>query len=432
MKLIRFRFPVTAEAVGLSIRSADQQLSVRVFTTFREAPLTLTADGLSAGETIALLIHPWRIELWVGGYLADEEWPAGDLLLDKADISPLLSAGISLEDEPGADDRAYRRFCAPDYSTDCGISANDDVPDIIGKLDSRGGENPAEGWKPADRGVFVGDCMPFSDTDADAAERYHVLYLKDRRHHHSKWGKGAHQWAHLSTRDFLHWDLHPLAVSIDRATEGSICTGSRLKTADGTSYLYYTVRQTDASPAPILRSVSDDGYHFQRDVSFRIELSDRYDGPSARDPKIIQLADGFHMFVTTSLKTGDQAEHGCLAHLFSADGTQWQERDPIYVSPDNDQPECSDYFIKNGWYYLIFSHRGVGQYRFSRDPLAGWQTPPSPAIPCESVPKMALWHDRILFCGFRRIEGYAGTLMFTEAWQQADGTLRFEKYSTVL
>ncbi len=427
MKLIRFRFPVTAETSGLSIRSADRQLSIQVFTTFREAPLTLTADGLSAGDAIDLLIHPWRIELWAGGYLTDEEWPAGDLLLDKADVSSLVSAGLQLTVDPMADDRAYHRFCAPDFSTDCGISANDDVPAVIGKLDSRSGENPAEGWKPADRGGFVGDCMPYSDTDPDGAERYHVLYLKDRRHHHSKWGKGAHQWGHLSTRDFLHWELHPLAVSIDRATEGSICTGSRLKTADGISYLYYTVRQTDASPAPILRSVSDDGYHFRRDASFRIELSDRYDGPSARDPKIIQLTDGFHMFVTTSLKTGDFTERGCLAHLFSEDGTQWLERDPIYISPDSDQPECSDYFIKDGWYYLIFSHRGVAQYRFSRAPLDGWQAPPSPAIPCESVPKMALWHDRILFCGFRRIEGYAGTLTFTEAWQQPDGTLRFEK-----
>ena len=75
--------------------------------------------------------------------------------------------------------------------------------------------------------------------------------------------------------------------------------------------------------------------------------------------------------------------------------------------------------------YLIFSHRGRGQYRISRKPFSDWQTPENPDIPCESVPKMALWNGRILFTGFHRIEGYAGTLTFTEAWQDPDGSLRF-------
>ncbi|MBQ3862056.1 MAG: glycosyl hydrolase, partial [Clostridia bacterium] len=90
-----------------------------------------------------------------------------------------------------------------------------------------------------------------------------------------------------------------------------------------------------------------------------------------------------------------------------------------------DQPECSDYFAKDGWYYLIFSHRGRGQYRISRRPFSDWQMPENPDIPCESVPKMALWNGRILFTGFHRIDGYAGTLTFTEAWQESDGSLRF-------
>ena len=131
------------------------------------------------------------------------------------------------------------------------------------------------------------------------------------------------------------------------------------------------------------------------------------------------------MFVTTSLMTGDLAGRGCLAHLISSDGRTWEETEPIYVSSDGDQPECSDYFVLNGWHYLVFSHRGRGQYRLSREPFAGWIAPGDPDIPCESVPKAAIWHGRILFTGFRRIEGYAGTLTFTEAWQDPDGTLRF-------
>ena len=436
MKLLRFSAPLTAAVAdsrrqtALSVESRAEKsgfaVGVRVFSDYAADPLTLMAPGLPEGADLALLVLPWRIELWANGRLTDEEWPSGSLFLSDVSAEAWRAAGISVTSDPNDNDRANLPLRAPDFSTDCGISANDAPERIIGQLLSENGENPAEGWRPRDPGVFAGDCMPYTDTDPDGVERYHVLYLKDRRHHRSKWHKGAHQWAHMSTRDFKNWDLHPLAVSIDDPSEGSICTGSWLKTADGTHFLYYTVRQIDNSPAPILRSVSEDGYAFRRDPEFRIELSDRYHGPSARDPKIVRAGDGvYHMFVTTSLMTGDFAGRGCLAHLISRDGKTWEEREPIYISPDGDQPECSDYFAKNGWYYLIFSHRGRGQYRISRKPFSDWRMPERSDIPCESVPKMALWNGRILFTGFHRIEGYAGTLTFTEAWQDPDGSLRF-------
>ncbi len=435
MKLCRFPLPMTASlaapdgsaALTLEAHLADSgwTQTVRLWSDAHPEPLILSASGVTPGASAALLIHPWRAEFWIDGHLADEEWPDGELPLFRVPDARLIAAGIAVTSDPDADDRANLPLRAPDFRTDCGISANDGSPAVIGRLLSVNGENPAEGWKPSDPGVFAGDCMPFTDADPDGAERYHILYLKDRRHHRSKWHKGAHQWAHMSTRDFKSWDLHPLAVSIDDPGEGSICTGSWLKRADGTHALYYTVRQIDASPAPILCSVSEDGCHFRRDPDFRIELSGRYHGPSARDPKVVRGEDGWHMFVTTSLMTGEGAGRGCLAHLVSEDGAAWRETDPIYVSPDGDQPECSDYFVLNGWHYLVFSHRGRGQYRLSREPFAGWIAPGDPDIPCESVPKAAIWHRRILFTGFRRIEGYAGTLTFTEAWQDPDGTLRF-------
>ena len=436
MKLCRFPLPMTASlaapdgsaALTLEAHLADSgwTQTVRLWSDAHPEPLILSASGVTPGASAALLIHPWRAEFWIDGHLADEEWPDGELPLFRVPDARLIAAGIAVTSDPDADDRANLPLRAPDFRTDCGISANDGSPAVIGRLLSVNGENPAEGWKPSDPGVFAGDCMPFTDADPDGAERYHVLYLKDRRHHRSKWHKGAHQWAHLSTRDFLNWDLHPLAVSIDDPRDGSICTGSWLKTGDGTHVLYYTVRQMDSSPAPILRSVSEDGIHFRRDPDFRFVLSERYHGPSARDPKVVRAEDGaWHMFVTTSLMTGNMAGRGCLAHLVSQDGAAWRETDPIYVSPDGDQPECSDYFAKDGWHYLIFSHRGRGEYRMSREPFAGWICPEDPQIPCESVPKTALWNGRILFAGFSRIEGYAGTLTFTEAWQEPDGTLRF-------
>ena len=60
--------------------------------------------------------------------------------------------------------------------------------------------------------------MPFSDGDT-----FHLFYLKDRHQHKAKWGKGAHQFAHISTRDMVHWKQHPVAVEITHQWEGSIC-----------------------------------------------------------------------------------------------------------------------------------------------------------------------------------------------------------------
>ena len=255
--------------------------------------------------------------------------------------------------------------------------------------------------------------MPYRKND-----EYHVLYLKDRRHHGSKWGKGAHQWAHISTTDLVHWDVHPMAVEIDDPAEGSICTGSWIL-VNGVHQLYYTVRMSDGSSAPIRRSLSKDGYHYEKDKDFRFLLSDRYTGASARDPKVVMAEDGtMHMFVTTTDLTLNK---GSLAHLVSFNGDDWEEQGNVFVREDTHEPECPDYFKIGDYYYLI--HDGI--YTYSREPFGGWIQPENGVIPCGRVPKGAYWGDRLVFAGFDTDGQYAGTLIFREATQNPDGTLTF-------
>ena len=65
----------------------------------------------------------------------------------------------------------------------------------------------------------------------------------------------------------------------------------------------------------------------------------------------------YHMFLTCSLAA---EKKGCLVHLTSPDLTQWQEEaEPIYISATADEPECSDYFAKDGWYYLMIGEGGT-------------------------------------------------------------------------
>ena len=187
----------------------------------------------------------------------------------------------------------------------------------------------------------------------------------------------------------------------------------------------YTVRTTDASPAPICRSISEDGYHFRKDPSFGFTLPERYTGESARDPKVILGEDGlYHMILTTTLK---KERRGCLAHFVSRDLDAWEDvGEPIYVSADEAEPECPDYFKYNGRYYLIYSLHGVAHYLYSEKPFADWRAPRDPVIPCASVPKGGIWEGKIVFTGFNRIRGYAGTLTFRSATANEKGELVFE------
>ena len=354
--------------------------------TGHDAPLILTAPA-EIGQNAELVLFPWRMELWVEDKLMDEEWPHGDPLL--------LTA-------------AFAEGTAPSFSKPLPRPV---PPAVLGEF------RHAEGWKPEGE-VYVGDCMPYFDGD-----RYHVLYLKDRHRHHSKWHKGAHQWEHLSTNDLRTFQIHPMAVPIDDPNEGSICTGSHIRRGD-THYLYYTVRTMDGSPAPIRRSVSTDGYHFGKDKDFSFTLSETYTGASARDPKLVLDEAGlYHMFVTsTQRKSG----RGCLVHLTSRDLDTWtEETDPIYLAPDAAEPECPDYLAFNGYYYLIFSLHGKGHYLYSRKPFTDFIIPDDPIIPCKSVPKAAVFQGRILFAGFDGDGKYAGTLTFKEAFQTPSGLLTF-------
>lgn len=374
---------------ALRIRITDGELICEIFSTFSDIPLTLRAP-CTGGDRADLILMPHRIELWTNGTLRDEEWPAGDLL---------YTEGLPAEGALQVTARPYADRKEP-------------LPAVLSSFEN------AEGWHPEEN-IYVGDCMPYT-----ADGRYHVLYLKDRRHHKSKWKLGAHQWEHISTADFVHWNIHPTAVEITEPWEGSICTGSHIRFGE-TDYLFYTVRMADRSSARIMRSISTDGVHFSKDPAFCFTVSKKYDGPSARDPKIIRAEDGvFHMLLTTSLT---EENRGCLAHLVSRDLDAWEECDePIYVSDNDTQPECPDYICYAGKYYLIFSLHGKAHYLLSDRPFDGFFAPNNPIIPCESVPKGAVWNGKIIFTGFRGMGGYAGAMTFRTATANENGTLLFE------
>ncbi len=374
----------------VEIEAFDGILTASVRYDYDRKMLALNGD-IKLGDKVDIMLLDHRIELYINGELKDEEWPAGNRLFDIGDgFTPEMNVDVT-------------EYCEK-------ISQ---APSIISTFEN------AEGWAPGN-GVNVGDCMPYRRGD-----EYHVLYLKDRHRHCSKWYLGAHQWEHISTTDFKTWNIHPMAVPITDPTEGSICTGSWIE-KDGKEYLYYTVRRGRGIPAPIRRSVSSDGYHFEKDDSFGFTVSDKYNKAIARDPKVIKGEDGlFHMFLTTSLVAENK---GCLAHYISKDLETWEDYGtPLYIHETADHPECPDYFFFNGRYYLIFSIKAKAHYMVSDRPFDGFIMPDDPIIPCSSVPKCAEWQGRMIFTGYKSDGGYAGVMTFKAAKTDKNGKLIFEE-----
>ena len=224
--------------------------------------------------------------------------------------------------------------------------------------------------------------------------------------------------------DFENWQTHPMEVEITDPSEGSICTGSHIE-KDGVHYMYYSTRQCDWGPQPLGRSISHDGYHYEKDESFRFMLSDKYQQKTVRDPKVFMDEDGlYHMIVTTTLLSEGK---GCLAHLTSTDLLEWKEEDePFWICEDAGEPECPDMIKYNDMYYLVFSPPGKTQYRYSKSAKGGWICPEQPFIRLGNVPRGDVYGDKIVFCGADGHGHWGGTLLTGTAYAKENGELVFE------
>lgn len=353
-----------------------------------EAPLEFTLDAPGAAGDVRLEWRECLVRLYVGGALADEEWPLGYLKTEGT---------WELTSSSPAELTAVEAF-APDETIDF--------------------EGSAQYFTLPGHNTALGDCMPF-----EFGGEYHLFCLFDRRHHRSKKGLGAHQWAHLSTKDWRHWKQHPIALGIDAQWEGSICTGSMIE-KDGRVYAFYAVRMVDGSPARLTWAQSEDCIHFVKSGRF-FELSAPYEPTSARDPKVWLGEDGlYHMMVTTSLPELGQRD-GCLAHLTSENLIDWTQQEPMLVPGLDDQPECSDYFKLNDLYYLVYSNKLTARYVVSDKPFGPWRRLREDVLDCPEcrVPKTATLGGKRLVTGWVTDGPWAGRLVTHELIARADGTL---------
>ncbi|HET6485610.1 MAG TPA: hypothetical protein VFH83_04275, partial [Spirochaetia bacterium] len=360
---LRFAVVATAAAIVFELRTDWRDTPLRM-----EVPLSLIG-GTTWHDIVGRYNGP-HAELLVDGALVDEEWPIGALPGRERDR--ILIAG---REEEGRAAGGFQGLLGTVAVWDRWL-ADPEVEALCGGAAAVA----ARGWtleEPSDRvqyrydrgGGFVGDCLPFFHEGT-----YHFYHLFDRRHHGSKFGLGAHQWAHSSSRDLVHWQHHPLAIPITEEREGSVCTGSMFF-HDGTWYGFYATRLPDRSEHLSL-ATSGDGIHFTKTEPnpFASPKPPYRHGPF-RDPHVFrdEKTGLFHMMVTAELeRPAVPGRGGCLAHLVSRDLRHWEQEEPFLVTGYGDQPECSELYLWRGWYYLVFSHYGLAHYRMARSPFGPW------------------------------------------------------------
>ncbi|MDP9041183.1 MAG: hypothetical protein M3N30_04325, partial [Bacteroidota bacterium] len=125
---------------------------------------------------------------------------------------------------------------------------------------------------------------------------------------------------------------------------------------------------------------------------------------------------------------------GALVHLASKDFKAWQVKDPM-LTDQKSVPECPDYFLWNGWYYLIYSDNSNTYYVKSKSPYGPWQEPVSQALNEDwaNVVKTAAfgegrriaaaWVPSRLNNKDNEREIFGGNAIFREVIQEKDGSL---------
>ncbi|MDA1120403.1 MAG: hypothetical protein O2887_07905 [Bacteroidetes bacterium] len=348
-----------------------------------------------------------NLELFVDGVLVDEEWPHGNLFkfqgpfLIGAELSEreTKSGFIGMIDHVALWDRALSQEEITKLSGGGDMVAKRDL-EILGPK-----EINIQYWKPRGQ-AFAGDCLPYYHDGI-----FHMIYLFDRRHHGSKWGKGAHQFAHLSSKDLVNWEEHPKAVPILKQWENSMGTCNiTYNHKDNKYYAFYTDCGSRAEYIDkpyignqVFTSVSEDGINYTKDFN---SLLAGHDVEVFFDKK----SDYFYL-----IRRGVEL-------LKSLDLITWEDAKLNLVElPEGTSDECPDHFEWNGWYYFILGRNALWK---SPKALGPWERIDPNIYDGLMVPKVSEYADnRRILAGFVDFPGWGGNIAMRELIQFDDGSL---------
>jgi hypothetical protein len=358
-----------------------------------------------------------RLEMFIDGVLVDEEFPHGSIqnlkgpfLIGAAYANGQLKCGFHGQ-------VAYvalwnRAITDGEIQTLSGGEKEVERRDveILGEKNDRLEGSQLQDWRPRGYNLFVGDCMTFSHDGV-----FHVFYLLNRKHGIAKWGMGACSWAHISTRDLVHWHEEPVAIPMTLQTENSLGTGYIIF-HHGTYYAYYVQhgRRCLYKDAPYLGdnvfvATSNDCVHFTKNL--KPVACPQYNGVGDINPIVFADASDQHFFMNLAGRK----------NYTSDDLLHWTET-PVPSLTNNWM--CPSVFEWNHWHY----YAGCGYYHMAQQPpeIAKWIDPSYQGLQDGLiVPMVAKFKDnRYILVGTTPDGGnYAHEMAFRELVQEKDGTL---------
>jgi len=227
-------------------------------------------------------------------------------------------------------------------------------------------------YKPIDG--YFGDPIPFFWDGI-----YHIFYLKaplePKRH-----GANFTPYAHISTRDFIHWKEHPIAIRpSDDGPDAISCWTGCIVEKDGAFYLFYTGHNTNDPniPQSICLATSKDLDHWEKYPHNPISTPDPkiFNIHHWRDPFVFwsEKENCYLMSITTIRKDGGFWKGGALAIARSKDLLNWKPGEIFYNPGNHGYPECSDIFKIGNYWYLVCSIFDKTCYRIGETPLGPWR-----------------------------------------------------------
>lgn len=290
-------------------------------------------------------------------------------------------------------------------------------------------------YSPRGYNTWVGDVVNFYKDGV-----YHIIYFRDRHHHSSRWGGGAHTMHQITTEDFKTWIEHEEIIKLDEQWK-TVGTGtmfyhngkyyfthgwhtsrmipvertSRSMFADPyldntfTSVAYDEIIKNGLFPSGATYLVSDDGINFTpSNIQFHIA-----ENPSVfvnKDNKLIMYA-GY-------------GSDGC----WMADDINgpWKKMGNLQMSSGSMNPstECPSMFEHNGYKYLIAGRTGFWMTKKDSDEfydsaINGYDIYDGLFVPMATKDNKG----RIIYSGWLNGYGWGSLMIHRELFQGEDGRL---------
>ena len=225
-----------------------------------------------------------------------------------------------------------------------------------------------------------GVCKPFDPNGALFWKgRYHLMYIIQTEQ--------GHCWAHISSKDLMHWRHHPLALEPGGVDTG-IFSGGAFVDKDGIPTITYWGLGEEAGIC-LATSTDDELDHWTKSLHNPVihqtehGLAHTADGQpyGAADPSAIWISNGRYYMLTGNLlilqKFGldeNQEKHkGDTAYLFVSDDlAHWKYLHPFYRSnrkwtQEDEDNMCPDFFPLGDRHMLLFISHNLGcQYYLGR------------------------------------------------------------------